>query len=246
MNERIFYAAGSSPALETAVKELKTRGITFAQKPTKAVTHLLLPVPCREEVSEILKKLSLDVAVLGGFLDRPELAGYRCMDLLRDERYLAANAQITAQCAMSMAGSALPVTWDDCPVLVMGWGRIGKCLARLLKSCGAEVSVAARKERDRAMIAALGMEAEDPEKLSFLLKRYRVIFNTVPYPVLSANQVEYCRGDCLKIDLASRPGIAGSDVIAARGLPAKCAPESSGKLIARTVLRLCAQKEGTS
>ena len=246
MNERIFFAAGSSPALDIAVRELKMRGMTFAQKPTKAVTHLLLPVPCREDVSETLKKLSLDVTILGGFTDRPELAGYRCLDLLRDEGYLAANARITAQCAMSMAANALSVTWDDCPVLVIGWGRIGKCLVQLLKNCGAEVSAAARKERDRAMIAALGMEAEDPGKLNFILKRYRVIFNTVPYPVLSGEQVEHCRGDCLKMDLASRPGIAGKDVIAARGLPSKCAPESSGRLIARTVLRLCAQKEGTS
>lgn len=222
------------------------RGMTFAQKPTKAVTHLLLPVPCREDVSEIIKKLSLDVTVLGGFLDKPELAGYKKLDLLQDERYLATNAQITAQCAMSMAANALPVTWDNCPVLIIGWGRIGKCLARLLKYCGAEVSVAARKERDRAMISALGMEAESPENLTFILKRYRVIFNTVPCPILSEEQTAHCRPDCLKMELASKSGIAGKDIAAAKGLPGKCAPESAGKLIARTVLRLCAQKEGTS
>lgn len=246
MNERIFFAAGGSPALDIAVKELKMRGMTFAQRPAKAVTHLLLPVPCREDVSEILKKMSLDVTVLGGFLDRPELSGYRCLDLLQDEGYLATNAQITAQCAMSIAANALPITWDNCSVLVIGWGRIGKCLARLLKNCGAEVSVAARKERDRAMIAALGMEAESPENLNFILKRYRVIFNTVPCPILSEEQTAHCRPDCLKIELASKPGIGGKDVMEAKGLPGKYAPESSGKLIARTVLRLCAQKEGTS
>lgn len=246
MNERIFFAAGSSPALDIAVKELKMRGMTFAQKPTKAVTHLLLPAPCRDDVSGILKKLSLDVSVLGGFLDRPELSGYRCMDLLQDERYLAENARITAQCAITIAANFLPVTWDSCPVLIIGWGRIGKCLAHLLKNCGAEVSVAARKERDRAMIAALGMEAESPENLNFILKRYRVIFNTVPHPILSQDQTAHCREDCLKIELASSPGIEDTYIIEAKGLPGKYAPESSGKLMARTILRLCAQKEGTS
>lgn len=42
--------------------------------------------------------------------------------------------------------------------------------------------------------------------------------------------------NCLKIELASLPGIAGDDVIPARGLPGIYVPESSGKLIADTLL----------
>jgi hypothetical protein len=63
--------------------------------------------------------------------------------------------------------------------------------------------------------------------------RYRVIFNTVPTLLL-----EQTSSRCLKIDLASVPGIAGEDVIHARGLPGKKAPESSGELIARRLLQL--------
>ena len=43
---------------------------------------------------------------------------------------------------------------------------------------------------------------------------------------------------CLKIDLASCPGILARDTIYARGLPGIHAPESSGQLIADTVFRL--------
>ena len=50
--------------------------------------------------------------------------------------------------------------------------------------------------------------------------------------------VPFCFGNALKIDLASKPGIGGSDVIWARGLPGKDAPESSGELIAKTIIRL--------
>ena len=46
----------------------------------------------------------------------------------------------------------------------------------------------------------------------------------------------------MKIDLASVKGMEGGDVIWARGLPGKDAPESSGVLIGKTVLRL-AMKE---
>ena len=50
-------------------------------------------------------------------------------------------------------------------------------------------------------------------------------------------------GNAIKIDLASVPGMNGDDVIIARGLPGKEAPESSGKLIADTILRLVERKD---
>ena len=53
----------------------------------------------------------------------------------------------------------------------------------------------------------------------------------------------HCRPECLKIELASVSGMEGDDVIIARGLPGIWAPETSGRLIARTVLRLCTKKE---
>ena len=246
MNQRLFFAAGTSCALKNAAEELEKRGVRIAEAPSPDVTHLLLPVPCTmtaEELHSVLGQLSENVTVLGGFLDRPELAGCRCLDLLKDERYLAENAQITAYCAVNIAAGRLPVTWAHCPVLILGWGRIGKCLGQLLQALNADVSIAARKETDRAMIGALGCEAENINDLGYILGRYRVIFNTVPYPVLSEKQVSHCRRDCVKMELASRPGIAGSDVIDARGLPGKFAPVSSGELIARSVLRLCARKE---
>lgn len=247
MKQRLFFAAGCSNALKIAAEELEKRGVRIAEAPSEDVTHLLLPVPCKmtaEELNAVLDSLPKHVTVLGGFLNRPELAGFRCLDLLADEKYLAENALITAYCAINIAAQRMSVTWAQCPVLILGWGRIGKCLGKLLKALGADVSIAARKETDRAMIAALGHDAEDINDLGYILGRYKVIFNTVPFPVLSEEQVSYCRANCLKIELASSPGIVGDDVIDARGLPGKIAPESSGALIARTVLRLCARKEG--
>lgn len=248
MKQRLFFAAGDSNALKIAAEELEMRGVSITKAPSLDVTHLLLPVPCKIEEGELrdlLKQLPKEMTVMGGALDRAALAGYRCVDLLEDEHYLAENAMITADCAIRVAAEHMSVTWQRCPVLIIGWGRIGKCLGQLLKALGAEVSIAARKETDRSMIAALGCEAENISRLDYILRRYRVIFNTVPYPVLSEEQVAHCRKDCVKIELASRAGIVGDDVVSARGLPGKLAPESSGRLIARTVLRLCAQREGS-
>ena len=88
------------------------------------------------------------------------------------------------------------------------------------------------------MLSALGYDTLDICKLSYELLRFRVIFNTVPTMVLPADKMQYCRADCLKIDLASSLGIESENVIWARGLPNKDAPESSGELIARTAARI--------
>ena len=247
MTGRVFYIAENTKALAYAAAELEKLGFTVVHDPSDTVTHLLLSIPCVLSAAELIKVLTVlpkNITVIGGNLDRPELQGYRCFDLLQDETYLAKNAAITASSAVTIAANLLPISLEGCPVLILGWGRIGKCLASLLKAMGALVCVTARKETDRAMLTALGYDTEETGTLDYILRRYRVIFNTVPSPVLSEQQSARCRNDCLKIDLASRPGISGDDVITARGLPGKNLPESSGKLIARTILKYCAHKEG--
>ena len=84
------------------------------------------------------------------------------------------------------------------------------------------------------MLAALGYSAIDIPDIEKNLFRYRLIYNTVPEKILDTSS---CK-NCVKIDLASRRGMIGDDVIWARGLPGIYAPETSGKLIAHTFTRL--------
>lgn len=238
MRECIIYAAGYSPAMSYCIRFLKEAGFSLISEPDQQVTHLLLPVPSFApdggivgggNLSTLLTLLPKNITIIGGNLDRPELDYYTIIDLLNDPMYLARNAQITAHCALKVALNQLSVTLDKCPVLIIGWGRIGKCLANLLQRIGAQVAVCARKETDRCLLASLGFEALDLQEVN--LSQYRLIFNTVPnmlFPV--------CPGNALKIDLASRLGLGSEDVIWARGLPGKDAPESSGALIAKTLI----------
>ena len=241
MKDQIFYSAGDTQAMTYATAALQQTGCRFAAEPDTSVSHLLLDVPHKNWacLPAILSRLSPDVTIVGGNLSHPALAGYQTVDLLQDPIYLAQNAGITAHCAIKLVLQELPVTLNRCPVLVVGWGRIGKCLARLLRQMGASVTVAARKETDRAMLVALGYEVMDITAQVAGLANYRVIFNTVPAMVMSQDTLGCCRPDCLKLELASLPGIAGEDIICARGLPNRGAPESSGQLIAHCILRLC-------
>ena len=248
MEGKLLYCAGGTAALRYAAEYLRRFGAEIADHPGMDVGALLLDVPsfgadgrlrCGGSVGKLLAQLPAGVSVFGGNLDHPALEGYRTVDFLKDARYLAENAYITAECALEIALSYLPLTLRNCPVLVIGWGRIGKCLGQLLKVLGADVTIAARKETDRAMIQALGHRAVDTGKLTDVLGRCRLIFSTAPEPILDRDQMSECHPDCVKIELASKTGIAGDDVVIARGLPGVHMPESSGKLIAETFIRLC-------
>ena len=240
-----FCTAGQSPALSYALRSLQEAGHTILPHPDKTATHLLLPVPSFDtdgqikggvDLSSVLAQLPERVTVIGGNLARSALIPYPTLDLLADPGYVAENAHITACCAVVLAMEKLPVVIAGQEILVIGWGRIGKCLSRLLRQMGANVTVAARKESDRAMLEALKFNAIDTENID--TTPYRVVFNTVPYLL-----VPQCAGDGGFIELASRPGLGGEGIIDGRGLPGKYAPESSGKLIARTVLSFINNKE---
>lgn len=232
--------AGETPALKFAAGFLRHAGCTVVPCPDEAVTHLLLPVPSFQaegilkggvELKPVLSGLPESVTVIGGNLDCAELAGYKAVDLLRDPGYAAENANITACCAIILAMERLPVVLTGQKALVIGWGRIGKCLARLLKQMGVLVTVAARKASDRAMLTALGYTAIDTAAID--TEPYRLVFNTAPQML-----VPHCRGDGLFIELASQPGLGGDGIVDGRGLPGRYAPESSGRLIADRVLTI--------
>lgn len=246
MDKGFIFQAGSTRACRFAGQYLQELGLRVTDCPDPNVRYVLLDIPSFSAdgalrgggaVDHLLAQLPKDVMVCGGNLAHPALDGYETVDFLKDELYLCENAYITAECALDVAMPYLHRTIRGCPVLIVGCGRIGKCLGQLLKALGADVTIAARNPAHRAMIHALGYHAVEIEDLS--LKHYRLIFNTVPHPVLTAAQMDTCRGDCVKIELASKDGMAGEEIIPARGLPGIHMPESSGKLIADTFLRLC-------
>lgn len=223
---------GNSTALSYAVHSMEKSGCEILLQPDSSVTHLLLPVPS-PVADSVLARLPETITVIGGNL--PPL-NQPVIELLKDPVYLSKNANITAHCAIKLAMNKLTCILPDCKVLIIGWGRIGKCLGKLLGDMGCPVTIAARKETDRAMLAALGydtcsIEDADPEA-------FDLIFNTAPEMIFPE-----CPGNALKIDLASKLGLGGSDVLWARGLPGKMAPMSSGQLIAETVLRLLNKEE---
>ena len=221
-------------AMEYAATILRTRGYPITDFPEADTSHLLLPVPSfpkgYEYLEPILKELPKNARVYGGFLNMPPLIGYERVDFLFDPYYLARNAAITAACTIDMMENLLGNEVGGHSVLILGWGRIGKCLGKLLQDKGAYVTIAARKDSDLAIIDVLGYRAMD---LKHLKLDSQFIINTIPAMVLP-----HVPANIYAIDLASKPGLGGENIISARGLPGKMRPAESGQLIAETFMRL--------
>ena len=158
------------------------------------------------------------------------------------EDFSILNAVPTAEGAIKIAIEELEGTIDSSKILVVGFGKIGKVLCKLLKNLGADVTASARSEADIAWIQALGYKStktnELPNKLSFDL-----IFNTVPAMVFSRSNLLKCSPNAKIIDLASMPGgvdfktaeLLGLKAIHALGLPGRFSPKAAGEIIKKTI-----------
>lgn len=246
MRNILIYPVGCTPASHAAVKALADSGIGITDHITPEATHLLMDAPSFSgngllksgaNLQELLALLPEHITLIGGMLPEEITSSYPSIDLLKDDRYLLENAALTAECALRVAGEKMSFSLRGAPVLVIGWGRIGRQLAFLLKAHGAEVTVLSRSAAHRAEAVSFGLRSIAPEALADEIHKYRVLFNTAPGIMVPRSLAALCESS-LKIDLASVPGIEAEGVIQARGLPGIHVPESAGRLTADTVIRL--------
>lgn len=238
MRKEIICCPPANEALRYCGEILSRAGLLVADTYINDMTHLIAPVPTPQGYPEqFLSRVENPVILCGGNIDQAAFVGHRIVDFLKDPFYLADNAAITAECAIRLLGEYLPDLFNS-RILILGWGRIGKCLGKLLQQFGTNVTIAARKKTDLAMIHALGYQAAPIHEIHQEIHCYDAILNTVPEMVLP--DIKY---DGIAIELASKPGMSGPNIISARGLPGKMAPEKSGELIARTFIRLALSRE---
>lgn len=165
----------------------------------------------------------------------------------RREEYQIAIARLTAEGAIALLRPETGLSGAH--ILLLGYGRIARLLARELQKAGALVAAAARSGEQRAWAEAEGIEALPLDALSGALDRFDVIIGTIPAPVLTEPLLALVRKDALLLELASAPG--GIDAAAAHerglryirapGLPAKYAPERAAVILRDAVYAAAAE-----
>ncbi len=173
------------------------------------------------------------------------------IDYFDREELQILNAIPTAEGAIQIAMEETPFTLHSSRCLVIGNGRIGAVLAKMLNGIGAEVTVAARKQRDRAKVFAYGMKSLSVNELYESIDSFDIIFNTVPNLILDADMLAKSKRNVLIVDLASKPGGVDFDtarkmgikVVWALSLPGKVAADTAGDIIGKTILNIIDELE---
>ncbi len=121
--------------------------------------------------------------------------------------------------------------------LITGYGRLTANIANIFDALNSDVTIYARKEKDRVSAKLLGYKTiKDLNDLS--LENYQIIINTVPHIIFTENQKKYLKPDANLIDLASKPGGFSDcydNVIQELGIPGRMYPYESGILMAKFI-----------
>lgn len=202
-------------------------------------------------VGEFFDAVPGSSVIMGGRFDQrayesAEKKKIKLIDYLGSEELAILNAVPTAEGALELAMHEMDITLHRSRALILGYGRIGKLLAKDLYALGARVCVAARKEKDRAFAGVMGSESCSFENMREYAAKSDVIFNTVPSLVLTGDILKDLQKDTVVIDLASKPGGVdmdaakklGTRVIWALSLPGKVAPVSAGRAVAEALCNI--------
>ena len=248
---------------KTAVHLSACRSSEALQAHIAAVDSVVLPVPVTKDgvhlfcageecmlLSDVFGALQKGQRVFGGAFSASQKAqiaaqGASALDFLQDAPFVLQNAAFTAQGALRLILEHTTVPLQGLPVLITGFGKVGKATAMLLKNVGCAVTVAARNETQRAEAALSGCRAVSLAACSDTLQRTAVVVNTVPAKIFSPADLQRCKENALFLELASAPfGAAAQDVreaglhhVPGGSLPGKYCAAGCAAAMLRLVIR---------
>ncbi|MCL2084360.1 MAG: dipicolinate synthase subunit DpsA [Oscillospiraceae bacterium] len=255
-------------ALECGCAAAETRGESMEETAARA-RCVIWPVPMLNKEGALnvtgpavtgalaLRMLRSDQIAAGGriplsLIRQAEEGGIDLVDYTAREDFAIANAVPTAEGALHLAIEQTETTLHASRCLIIGYGRIGKALARSLGAIGARVTVSARRVEDFMWCEAWGYPHMETGALDGRLAEFDIVFNTAPHMVLGDGRLRELKAGCLVIDLASAPG--GVDFAAAKrrgvnchwalSLPGKTAPETAAAILRDTIYHILDERDG--
>lgn len=182
---------------------------------------------------------------MGKAADIIRAKGIKHFNVLEDETFIVKNAYITAEGALAYILMNTDISINKMNVLVLGYGRVGKAVVKLLKDNYANLYVATDNATEYALASMYAEEVFSLKNYEKHLNDISVIVNTVPATIIKGDTLKLIRKDCFLLDLASKPG--GIDIegalsnnlkaMRAPGIPGKIAPKTAGLYIKDIILK---------
>lgn len=260
-NEVYIYGLEKAEELKNIKNIIKTETLKKAIQDVEIVigpiplssNGVTLNTPFSEKsisIRELMNVINAKVFIAGSILPEVyEMANdeyVEIIDIMKREELAVLNTIATAEGTIQLAIENTNKILHSSEVLILGFGRIGKVLARKLAGLSVKVTCAARKDEDLAWIKAYGHNTTNINTIGENLGKYDIIINTVPHMILTGERLQYVNDNCLLMDLASNPG--GIDKKAAKernlkliwalSLPGKVAPTTSAEFIKDTIYNI--------
>ena len=196
------------------------------------------------ELVDIISKVKKSSLVLGGVMNDMlaqalTIKGATVVDYFDNDSVAVANSVPTAEGAVALAIENSDVMLSGSNCLVVGCGRVGKAMSRLLKAMGAEVTVSSRRVKHKLWTVLNGCKSAETAQLADKLERFDFIFNTIEHRIFDAENLGKLRTDTVLIELASSAlGVdleaaksLNLNVIYAPALPGRFSPKSAAEIL---------------
>ena len=165
----------------------------------------------------------------------------KVIDIMKNENLVIKNTIPTAEGVIKIIIENTDITINDSNIAILGFGRVGKRLAKVLNGMGANIFCLDTKKEEVENIKICSYNIL--ENIYKELSNMDVIVNTVPKKILGKKELDFINKNTLIIDVASKPGGVDFEyanknkynVIHALGLPGKVAPITSAKYIKEMV-----------
>lgn len=169
--------------------------------------------------------------------------GLSLVNYAASETLTLRNAALTAEAAVSLLIESCDGSLLGSRALILGYGRIARALAARLNPFGCEVTVGARRPETRAEAELNGCKALPFSEIN--TGDYDYIINTVPAPLLTAEDISHIKPGGIFLELATLPNSPPAPhikYIHGAGLPGRCSPKTAGKYIAEELSRLIQER----
>ena len=243
------------------IKELQDTDIVITAIPlSKDSININMPLGINgkkikiDEALKIMgKKLVFTGSISSEILRKFKLYNIEILDIMKNEKFAVLNAIPTVEETIKIIIANTKKVLHNTNCLIMGYGRIGKVLAKKLNGLSVNVDCLFSNNIEKTWSIVEGynyIEFENIKNKSDLLKKYDIIVNTIPKIILT-EELKKIRKDTLIIDLASKPyGIDRSIVkqenlnfIEALGLPGKSAPITVAENMYEVIKNITLEKQ---
>jgi dipicolinate synthase subunit A len=174
------------------------------------------------------------------FINQAKLHDLQYIELLSRDDVAIFNSIPTAEGAVMLAIQHTSITIHHAEIVVLGFGRIGMTLARVLAAMGANVSVGVKTPEQFARAFEMGLKPFYSVEIERKVGGIDLLFNTIPSMIVTAQIIVQMPLSAVIIDLASKPGGVdfrfaekrGIKALLAPGLPGLVAPRTAGRILA--------------